>query len=398
MGTTPNLTALTAQLAEMQATLGLLAGPAEGNATPPSAGEVDLFEWWERHSAERRYSERVEGQYRGAICHLHNRLRKCDDCGVFVLPLRRSRMTRKVRLVERRKCPECSRYTSSIPKASELNGTLLHTWVWQFVEDGFSEATSRRVLMQVRCLLNAMLDAGKDVRPPRRMSDLPRPPRRIRLVSPDDIRGVYEAASTAKVWPPAWWRALICGLTLYGFRVGEMTAIKWRGDQNRDYDLKEGVYWSKKPPHDELRHAGVEHPHGWLVYLPGKQKKVKPDPLVLPISRVFAEHLRAVKGLENPNGQILPVSTEPGNYILREPEFRDEFKRIKAAAGITRPWTFKDLRRNCESRFARQFNADDAKALTGHARRDVSGQSYLDLVLRLVDEVDQFELTKLFEA
>jgi integrase len=397
MSTTLNMEALTQQLADMQATLGRLAGPAEGSS-PPSAGEVDLFEWWERHIKERRYSDRVQAQYEATICHLYNRIRKCDDCGVFVLPSRRVKGCRSVSYMKRRKCPECERYTLSIPTACELNGSLLLTWVWQLIADGYSEATARRQLAQVRALLNSMFDAGFDVRAPRRMKDLPRVARRIRLVSEEDINAVYQAAAVAKIWPPVWWRTLICGLTLYGFRVGELTSIKWKGTHDREYQLREGIYFSRKPPHDELRHAGVEHPHGWLVYLPRKQAKVKPDPLILPLSEVFANHLRAVKSLKNASGQILPIADCEGNYTIREDEFRDEFKRIKAAAGITRPWTFKDLRRNCESRFARQFTPEDAKALTGHAVRDVSGQSYLDLVIRLVDQVDKFELTTIFNG
>jgi integrase len=395
MGKTPNLTALTAQLAEMQATLGRLAGPAEGSGNPPSAGEVSLYDFWLKHMDGKK-PPKLNEQYRTALAHLNNRVRNCDDCGTVIIPLKRKHRREKTEFMQRRTCLLCSGSTQCTPVASELTVNLLTAWVSQLLSDGYSAATSRRLLTQIRAILNAMVDAGENIRPPRRMVDLPRSRRSIRLVSETDIGAVYRATSVARQWDPQWWKTLLCGMVLYGFRPSEITSIQWKGEKR--HDLREGIYWGKKPPHDELRDADIVNPHGWLVYLPGKQAKVKPDPLILPLSRVFREHLLATRKLTNGTGQILPVTTDRGDYTLDEDAFRAEFKRIKQAANVTKPWTFRDLRRNCESRFARQFTSDDAKALTGHARRDVSGQSYLDLVLRLVDEVDRFTLTQLFEG
>ena len=394
MSTTLNMEALTQQLADMQATLGRLAGPAEGSS-PPSAGEVDLLEFW-LQNMDGRKPQKLNEQYRTALAHLYNRVRKCDNCGTVIVPQKRKRKREKTEFLNRRKCVQCSGSTQCTPVASEFTVNLLTAWVSQLLTDGYSAATSRRLLTQIRAIMNAMVDAGSDLRPPRRMVDLPRSRRSIRLVSPDDIGRVYRATDIAKRWPPQWWKTLLCGMVLYGFRPNEITSIQWKGEKR--HDLREGIYWGRKPPHDELRDADIVNPHGWLVYLPGKQAKVKPDPLILPLSKVFRDHLLAARKLKNGNGQVLPVTSDRGDYTLDEDAFRAEFKRIKQVANVTKPWTFRDLRRNCESRFARQFTSDDAKALTGHARRDVSGQSYLDLVLRLVDEVDRFELTKLFEA
>lgn len=395
---TPELTSLKRQLAEMAETLGSLTEPAEGVAPAPSAGEVTLFDYWAEH-LDGLKSPKLNAQYRTAVCHLQNRVRKCDRCGLVIVPLKRRKRRAAVRLMGPRKCPKCPDKTGSItntPRANEFTVSILSAWVYQLIADGYSAETSRRSLVQVRGVLNAMVDAGEAIRPPRRMPGIQRGRKRIRLVSDSDIAGVYAAAEHARRWSPVWWRTLICGMTLYGFRPSEITSIMWRGPRRED--IREGVYWGRKPPHDELREGDISHAHGWTVYLPGKQRRIKPDPLILPNSRVWREHLTAAKKLKNKTGQVLPMGEEPGDYTTDEDAFRAEFRRLKILAGISRPWTFRDLRRNVETRFARQFNAADAMALTGHATRSVSGQSYLDLVVRLIDEVDDFELTRLFES
>lgn len=413
---------LTKQLAAMAATLGGMAEPVEGVAPAPSAGAVTLYNYWSEN-LDGLKSPKLNAQYRTAICHLENRVRRCDDHGLIVVPLKRQKRRSAVRLMGPRQCPKCrvvanglrviaespddiepaetessidrrSRSITNTPRASELNVNILTAWVCQLNTDGFSAETSRRLLTQVRGVLYAMVDAGENVRPPRRMPGTQRGRKRIRLVAPEDIAAVYEATKHARRWSPVWWRTLICGTALYGFRPSEITSILWKGPKRED--IREGIYWGQKPPHDELREGGIENAHGWTVYLPGKQRRIKPDPLILPNSRVWREHLIAAKKLKNATGQVLPMSDTPGDYTTDEPAFRAEFARLKVRAGVSRAWTFRDLRRNVETRFARQFDAADAMALTGHANRSVSGQSYLDLVVRLVDEVDKFELTTLF--
>jgi integrase len=389
-----DLKALRRQLAEMAVTLGSLTEPAEGGAPLPSAGEVTLYEYWSTH-LDGLKEAKLNAQYRTAICHLQNRVRKCDECGLVILPLKRLRKRAPVKLIGGRRCVICSGSISNTPVAREFTVNVLSAWVSQLVTDGYSPETAGRILVQIRGVLNAMADAGEDIKPPRRMPRIQRGRKRIRLVADEDILAVYQSAENAKRWSPTFWRTLICGMTLYGFRPSEITSIMWKGPKRED--IREGIYWGQKPPHDELRQANVTHPHGWTVYLPGKQRRIKPDPLILPNSKVWAEHLKAAKTLRNGSGQVLPIGTEPGDYTTAEDDFRAEFARLKKLAGVSRHWTFKDLRRNVESRFARQFTSADAMALTGHAQRSVSGQSYLDLVLRLIDEVDQFELTELFK-
>jgi hypothetical protein len=104
MGKTPNLTALTAQLAEMQATLGRLAGPAEGSGNPPSAGEVSLYDFWLKHMDGKK-PPKLNEQYRTALAHLNNRVRNCDDCGTVIIPLKRKHRREKTEFMQRRNMP-----------------------------------------------------------------------------------------------------------------------------------------------------------------------------------------------------------------------------------------------------------------------------------------------------
>lgn len=392
-----NLDALTKQLAAMAATLGELTEPVEGGDAPaPSAGEVTLYDFWSTN-LDGLKSEKVDGQYRNTLCQFQNRVRKCDECGVVIVPLKRPAQRTAARLMRSRNCPKCSRSCRTTPTAHELTTNLLGAWVSVCISDGYSAVTSRRWLAQIRAVLNDMVDRGIDgVRAPRRMTGLPQGARNIQLVDPAEIRAVYEACEVAKLWDPVFWRTLIVGLTCYGFRIGEITSIKWRGVKVGV--AKEGVFFGKTPPTVQLRLAGVNHPHGWLVYVPRKQAAAKPDPLILPLSRVFRQHLLAARSLKNETGQVLPISQEAGNYTLREPEFRAEFQRIRLAAGVKAKWTFKSLRATCETFYGDQFGSDDAKALTGHADRTVSGQSYDEKSKRFCRQVDQFKLNELFEA
>lgn len=218
----------------------------------------------------------------------------------------------------------------------------------------------------------------------------------IVLAPAEEIRAVYQACDVAKIWSPVFWRTLICGLTLYGFRVGELTSLLWKGE--RVGNVREGVSFGKKAPAIQLQIAKVTSPFGWLVYLPSKQSAKKPDALVQPLSQVWREHLLAARALRNKTGQILPITDdERGNYELREPEFRGEFQKIQRAAGVRSGWTFKALRSTFETFYGAQFSTEDARALSGHADRSVSGVSYNEKVIRWRNQVNEFELNQIFE-
>lgn len=393
---TAELTSLKRQLDEMAKTLGTLTEPAEEGGSPPRSGAVTLYDFWS-DKMDGLKAPKVNAQYKSAICHLANRLRRCDDCGIVLAPLKRPSVRMKSRLMRSRNCPACSRSTTTTPPASELTVSLLTAWVSQLITDGYSAETSRRFLAQIRAVLNAMVDAGQDVRPPRRMTGLARGASNIVLAPAAEIRAVYQSCDVAKLWSPVFWRTLLCGLTLYGFRVGELTSMKWKGE--RIGSVREGVSFGKTAPAVQLRIAKIKFPHGSLVYLPSKQSALKPDALIQPLSSVWKRHLLAARKLRNKTGQILPITADdPGNYELREPEFRDEFKRIQLAAGVRSGWTFKALRSTFETYYGTQFSPESARGLSGHADRSVSGVSYNEKVLRWIDEVDRFELNKIFEA
>jgi len=206
-------------------------------------------------------------------------------------------------------------------------------------------------------------------------------------LSYDQLSRLYQACGVAE-WPKrrksggnlsygpaAGWRALIVLLFNYGartqefvaYRRTELPALTWRQ-----------VSWDEESPAD----AGqCRCRFGWMWYTPAKQKRAKPDPLVLPLNEVAAGHLRS---LATPLGarEELPVFDWPWS----PKELYGQWQAIVDAAGV-RPkksldgseddeYSLKHLRKTCAT-WHQQHSPGVAPLILGHAKRSVSDEHYV---------------------
>lgn len=375
---------------ELRQILGRLEAAGDEAASVPT-----LSQFFSEHMAGLK-SAKVDVQYRAALTQLENRVRVCDQHGLVIVPLRKQPHGSPLKPIARRcpKCPAIRRDSTSIPAASEFTATVLDAWRSVMVRDGFSAATCNRYLDQIRSVMWAMFEDDLPVKPPRRITKT-KVRKSIRTVANADLVAFYRSADAASWKPAAWWQCLLVLMATYGLRPIDATRMLWQGLEH--YTPREGVYFGKKAPHAELAHAGVRFPQGSIVILPSKERQHKPDPIVLPMSTAVRRELWRARSWRDGNDQVLPVTDEPGPYTLAEKRFYADFARIQQAAGVT-GWTPKHLRKNCETRYARQFTPDDARFVTGHADRSISGRHYLDMTVRIIDQIDRFELSQLLEA
>lgn len=376
---------------ELRQILGRLEAAGDEAASVPT-----LSQFFEAHMAGLK-APKVAGQIRAALTHLENRVRVCDTHGIVIVPLRKQGHSQRVQPIVRR-CPKCdasSRNTTGTPKASEFDPTTFDAWVSCMIGDTFSADTCTRYLKQIRSVMWAMVDVDFSLKIPRRMR-VPRGRKSIRLVPEKDLAGFYRATDSATWKSGLWWRVWLSLMVTYGWRPSTATMLLWEGEGR--YRPREGVYFGKTAPHDELRQAGVEFPHGSIVVIPSKESGSKPDPLVLPQSKVVRQNLWAAsRQLKDDTGQVLPVGDERGSYALREHQYRNAFRAIQKAGGCG-DWTPKHLRKTFETRYGTQFTPEDARFVSGHADRSISGRHYLDMTVRIIDQIDRFELSQLLEA
>lgn len=121
--------------------------------------------------------------------------------------------------------------------------------------------------------------------------------------------------------PTAAWRSAIVMFRTYGFRTQELIrhevgfrSLKWAS-----------IFRPGITPNPVGR---CECPTGWLSYVPQKQERVKPDPLVVPLTRHAMNALR----------RIVPPVAKRENPIFDWPlssvGFYTEWHRLNALAGI----------------------------------------------------------------
>lgn len=375
---------------ELRQILGRLEAAGDDVASVPT-----LSQFFSDHMAGLKSAE-VDGQYHSAITHFENRVRVCEDHGLVIVPLRKQKPNAGVRPVDRRcpKCPASSRRSTSIASAAQISATVIDGWRCIMARDGFSPATCNRFIDQIRSVLWAMHEADLHVKPPRRVTKS-EVRKSIRTVPDAELLACYRSAGAATWKPAAWWQCLLVLIATYGFRPSTATTLLWRGVEH--YQPREGVYFGRKAPHAELQQAGITFANGWLVVLPSKERQHKPDPIVLPLSKAARRELWRARQWKQDGGPVLPVlDDEIVTYKAKEHAFRSDFARIQQSAQCG-GWTLKHLRKNCETRYARQFTPDDARFVTGHADRSISGRHYLDMTVRIIDQIDRFELSQLLE-
>jgi site-specific recombinase XerC len=185
------------------------------------------------------------------------------------------------------------------------------------------------------------------------------------------LERVYLACERA-TWPPgsppaaARWRCLVVVAYTWGLRTGDMV------------DLPASAYWRDAASPDP--HSCADHPAGWLVFTPAKTRRRKPVPLILPASRVAADHL---------------LRLDAGDRLLGIPRQNRRiyatWRQICAASGAA-ALEIKDLRKLCNTQYNR-LKTGLGKWVLGHAPRGVNESVYLSVESDLIDAVGRLPAT-----
>ncbi|HYG26637.1 MAG TPA: hypothetical protein VD906_07010, partial [Caulobacteraceae bacterium] len=111
----------------------------------------------------------------------------------------------------------------------------------------------------------------------------------------EQLNALYNGADAAE-WPTKgigslspgdFWRCAFVLFTHYGFRTQELISF----EENHRPLLVRQFFWEPETPHPEGTACNSD---GWLSYVPQKQKRSKPEPLVLPLNRVVRAHVQMV--------------------------------------------------------------------------------------------------------
>jgi len=185
--------------------------------------------------------------------------------------------------------------------------------------------------------------------------------------------------------PAQYYRAALVMWFNYGLRTQELIAYT-RGVESLTWGQ---IYLSvEETPAEE---GQATNAHGWFYYTPQKQKRLKPDPLVLPLSAVALAHLQSIR----------PPDPLPSTRVFPFPYSSDSFyaawRRITEAAGVAPKKNLrtgeqgeylpKHLRKTCETWHDTQ-QAGIGPVVTGHAERSVSGRHYVNREWQLVQAVN----------
>jgi len=210
----------------------------------------------------------------------------------------------------------------------------------------------------------------------------PKTTARKRIASVQQIGDWYTQASGA-TWPvgdpipaPLWWRTLLVLYSTYGFRTCDVLKLDWTN-----------VYWSPDCP---MTDVVVRNSYGWLMLVPTKTQRKKPDPLVLAMTKQVQAHLLACwMACDKPKSGFIfrcPVgrktvrSRADGRASWRtiQEDLHDERKWQQRRAGITEPYEFRDLRKMCSTWLGRvgDVGPELRRLVLGHASRDVNDNSY----------------------
>lgn len=135
-------------------------------------------------------------------------------------------------------------------------------------------------------------------------------------------------ACRAADWPsglpcPAalYWETLVVGWCVYGFRTQE---------QARYESAMRELRWPDLRDHEETPDPDGKATwrHGWLVYTPQKQERIKDKPLVLPLCEAYHRHLQAIRSFGGEfSGSVFP-------FPLSNERFYATWRAIVAAAGV----------------------------------------------------------------
>jgi hypothetical protein len=212
------------------------------------------------------------------------------------------------------------------------------------------------------------------------------------ILSKDQLSALYRACEVAwwpvmsrskrELDPASQWRAAIVMYATYGFRTEEL--INCSG---KDCSLvHSSVSYQREMPQGGF----CENANGWFWYVPEKQKRIKGEPLFLPLNDCAAWHLQSIR----------PSVITPDQPIFNWPQnsnaFYDNWKAIVSASRIRLPLDLsgqpvmlypKNLRKTC-STWHKYHKPGVAGLITGHAARDVVHRHYINGETIILDAIN----------
>lgn len=274
------------------------------------------------------------------------------------------------------------------PDVRDIDDLMLDLFRDSLLADNTAETVKKqwraiRAILRACCPRNSGNKHGRP-RAEALLDDVPcfeisgeRRPRRKRVATDDELARMYLAADAAKFprkkqhSPGDYWRAILVTLPTFGPRRDDCLLL----------DRRE-VILSPACPDPDLR---LVNPWGWLSFVPRKTKRTKPDPLILPLTRVVRAHLDLI--LSGTIGdRVFPVGDNRGTW-------RECLIRIQEAAGIEKPFTFHDLRTTANIRWHDLPGSHRAgEDVLGHAPRGVNARNYEESVERLCRLAPAFAL------
>lgn len=247
-----------------------------------------------------------------------------------------------------------------------------------------AKSTINRAVKFVRMVLKAAEDNERIASAPR-LKKLAAPKMKKKIyLSIEHVDKIYRACSAA-LWPtwdcnrnelsisPAdYWRAIVVMLYNYGFRTNDL--VQTESAENPAICWKNIVFEPESPGSE------VTNQHGWLYFVPAKTQRIKPDPLVLPLSRAAKIHLERIKPTDcNPSDPVFP-------FPRNKKRFYATWDLISTASGVgpklaisqgREIYKIYDMRKTC----ATHHNRNDrgiAPFILGHSDRDDKGVQMTD--------------------
>lgn len=122
----------------------------------------------------------------------------------------------------------------------------------------------------------------------------------------------------------------------------------------------------------------VKWRYGWISFVPQKTQRKKPEPLVIPLSKALHELLCQIEHPANVDDPPLLGFPAANHLWIRG------FHEIQTASDIPEPYTFKDLRKTCNSHWQQLVSPGTGSHFLGHSPRGVNAKNYSEDVLLMV--------------
>jgi len=268
---------------------------------------------------------------------------------------------------------------SGDPPVVEITDATLDEFASRFLADGATTGNLKKVWTNLRHIFRRL--SRREIGNPRGLphgtqllewvpylevvADEPPPPRV--MTDPETWSRIYRAAriaahpQRAQQPAPLVWRAAFVVWANYGLRRSDLVALEW--DEHVKFDAR-----CPDPRID------LDNPHGWLVFIPWKTRRKKPQPLMLPLNEITRRHLEAIRG---PRSKVFQLSARPATL-------HNWRRKIQAVAGIEDPYTFKDFRATCNVAWNR-LSRGLGEHVLGHAPRGVNQTHYFRALADLVE-------------